>query len=61
MTIRTLPLFAGLALFAIDARAAKATINICDRTPRVEVAILEALPAPAPSCDAVPASSLFDN
>ena len=35
-----------------------ATIDICDRTPEVEAAILAAIPAPAPSCGAVPASSL---
>ena len=62
MKIRPLLLLAALALFAIDARAAAtstpATINICDRTPEVEARILAAIPAPAPSCEAVPTSSL---
>ena len=47
--------------FAFSARAAAqtaTTIDICDRTPAVEAAILAAIPAPKPSCAAVPAASL---
>ena len=63
-------LLAALALFALDARAeprpatsTPATINICDRTPEVEAAILESLAGqvrqtPEPNCAAGPASSL---
>ena len=55
-----LPLIAFLVLFAFNARAAApaTTINICDRTPQVEEAILAKIPAPKPSCSAVPAASL---
>ena len=65
-----LPLIACLVLFAFAfagraeaqtatvATSTPATIDICNRTPEVEAKILAAIPAPKPSCRAVPASSM---
>ena len=64
MTGKPLLLLAALALFAIEARAAEGTIDICDRTPEVEAAIVASFwcgaphCGPEPQCDAIPAARL---
>ena len=46
------------SLASVPATAQTNTVNICDRTPQVEAAILAAISYPPPACEAVPESEL---
>ena len=49
----------AVALLApVPATAQTSTVNICDRTPQVEAAILAAISDPPPACEAVPEAGL---
>ena len=45
------------SLAPVPATAQTSTVNICDRTPQVEAAILAAI-NPSPACEAVPEADL---
>ena len=61
MHLSTLVLL-GVAVIAslapVPATAQTSTVNICDRTPQVEAAILAAISNPPPACEAVPEAGL---
>ena len=61
MHLSTLVLL-GVAVIAslapVPATAQTSTVNICDRTPQVEAAILAAISDPPPACEAVPEADL---
>ena len=46
------------SLASVPATAQTNTVNICDRTPQVEAAILAAISDPPPACEAVPEADL---
>ena len=57
-TLVLLGVVAIASLAPVPATAQTSTVNICDRTPQVEAAILAAISDPPPACEAVPESDL---
>ena len=57
-TLVLLGVVAIASLAPVPATAQTITVNICDRTPQVEAAILAAISDPPPACEAVPESDL---
>ena len=57
-TLVLLGVAAIASLAPVPATAQTSTVNICDRTPQVEAAILAAISNPPPACEAVPEADL---
>ena len=57
-TLVLLGVVAIASLAPVPATAQTSTVNICDRTPQVETAILARISDPPPACDVVPEADL---